>query len=149
MPDADRPRVRLTAKEMGLIALFQSVTGASVEDCIVDDKNDRIIFVVKKGNVGLAIGRGGRKIRLLERILRKRLEVVEYMDDVRDFLVNALRPVKVQSVRLTERPDGRKIAVITVDPRDKARAIGRNGRNAEKLRLLARKYFDIDNVIIA
>jgi len=149
LPDADRPRVRLTAKEMGLIALFQSVTGASVEDCIVDDKNDRIIFVVKKGNVGLAIGRGGRKIRLLERILRKRLEVVEYMDDVRDFLVNALRPVKVQSVRLTERPDGRKIAVITVDPRDKARAIGRNGRNAEKLRLLARKYFDIDNVIIA
>ena len=148
MPDPGRPRVRLTAKEMGLIALFQTFTGASVEDCIIDDKNDRIIFVVKQGNVGLAIGRGGRRIKMLERLLRKRLEVVEYVDDAREFLVSALRPVRVQGFRLTEKPDGRRIAVITVDPRDKARAIGKNGRNVEKLRLLARKYFDIDNVII-
>jgi len=140
--------VRLTAKEMGLIALFQTFTGASVEDCIIDDKNDRIIFVVKQGNVGLAIGRGGKRIKMLERLLRKRLEVVEYVDDAREFLINALRPVRVQGFRLTEKPDGRRIAVITVDPRDKARAIGKNGRNAEKLRLLAKKYFDIDNVVI-
>ncbi len=148
MPDPGRPRVRLTAKEMGLIALFQTFTGASVEDCIIDDKNDRIIFVVKQGNVGLAIGRGGKRIKMLERLLRKRLEVVEYVDDAREFLINALRPVRVQGFRLTEKPDGRRIAVITVDPRDKARAIGKNGRNAEKLRLLAKKYFDIDNVVI-
>jgi len=148
LPDPGRPRVRLTAKEMGLIALFQTFTGASVEDCIIDDKNDRIIFVVKQGNVGLAIGRGGKRIKMLERLLRKRLEVVEYVDDAREFLINALRPVRVQGFRLTEKPDGRRIAVITVDPRDKARAIGKNGRNAEKLRLLAKKYFDIDNVVI-
>ena len=148
MPVPGRPRVRLTAKEMGLIALFQTFTGASVEDCIIDDKNDRIIFVVKQGNVGLAIGRGGKRIKMLERLLRKRLEVVEYVDDAREFLINALRPVRVQGFRLTEKPDGRRIAVITVDPRDKARAIGKNGRNAEKLRLLAKKYFDIDNVVI-
>ena len=148
MPEANRPRVRLTAREMQLIALFQTITGAYVEDCIIDEKNDRIIFVVKQGDVGLAIGRGGRKIKLLEQVIKKRLEVVEYVNDVREFLINALRPVRVQGFRLTEKPDGRKIAVITVDPRDKARAIGKNGRNAEKLRLLAKKYFDIDNVII-
>jgi len=145
---AGKPRVRLTAKEMGLIALFQAATGASVEDCIIDDKNDRIIFVVKKGDVGLAVGRGGRKIRLLEKVMRKRLEVVEYCDNLREFLIGALRPVKVQGIRLTERPDGRRIVVINVDPRDKARAIGKSGRNAEKLRLLAKRYFDVDNVII-
>ncbi|RLI38518.1 NusA-like transcription termination signal-binding factor [Candidatus Bathyarchaeota archaeon] len=87
-------------------------------------------------------------MKMLERLLRKRLEVVEYVDDAREFLINALRPVRVQGFRLTEKPDGRRIAVITVDPRDKARAIGKNGRNAEKLRLLAKKYFDIDNVVI-
>jgi len=142
------PRVRLTAKEMGLIALFETMTGAVVEDCVVDDQNDRIIFVVRKGQVGLAIGRGGRKIRLLEKLMRKRLEVVEYSEDVREFLMNALKPVKVQGIRLTERPDGRKIAVVSVDPRDKAKAIGKNGKNAQKLRLLAKKYFGIDNVMI-
>jgi len=142
------PRVRLTAKEMGLIALFETMTGAVVEDCVVDDKNDRIIFVVKKGHMGLAIGKKGRKVKLLEKLMRKKLEVVEYSEDVREFLANALKPVRIQGIRLTERPDGRKIAVVSVDPRDKARAIGRNGRNAEKLRLLARRYFGIDNVMI-
>jgi len=145
---AEGPRVRLTAKEMGLIALFETMTGAVVEDCVVDDQNDRIIFVVRKGHVGLAIGKGGRKIKLLEKLMRKRLEVVEYSEDVREFLANALKPVKVQGIRLTERPDGRKIAVVSVDPRDKAKAIGKNGKNAQKLRLLARKYFGIDNVMI-
>ena len=133
---------------MGLIALFETMTGAVVEDCVVDDQNDRIIFVVRKGQVGLAIGRGGRKIKLLEKLMRKRLEVVEYSEDVREFLTNALKPVRVQGIRLTERPDGRKIAVVSVDPRDKAKAIGKNGKNAQKLRLLARKYFGIDNVMI-
>lgn len=146
MPEG--PRVRLTAKEMGLIALFETMTGAVVEDCVVDDKNDRIIFVVKKGHMGLAIGKKGRKVKLLEKLMRKKLEVVEYSEDVREFLANALKPVRIQGIRLTERPDGRKIAVVSVDPRDKARAIGRNGRNAEKLRLLARRYFGIDNVMI-
>mgnify|MGYP000097141216 CR=1 FL=1 len=146
MPDG--PKVRLTAKEISLIALFESTTGAAVEDCIIDDDNGRIIFVVKKGHVGLAIGRRGRKIKLLEKLIRKRLEVVEFSEDAKEFLTNALKPVEVQSIRLTEKPDGRKIAVITVDPRDKARAIGKNGRNAEKLRMLARKYFGIDNVMI-
>ncbi len=146
MPEG--PRVRLTAKEMGLIALFETMTGAVVEDCVVDDKNDRIIFVVKKGHMGLAIGKKGRKVKLLERLMRKKLEVVEYSEDVREFLANALKPVRIQGIRLTERPDGRKIAVVSVDPKDKARAIGRNGRNAEKLRLLARRYFGIDNVMI-
>jgi len=140
--------VRLTAKEMGLIALFETMTGAVVEDCVVDDKNDRIIFVVKKGHMGLAIGKKGRKVKLLEKLMRKKLEVVEYSEDVREFLANALKPVRIQGIRLTERPDGRKIAVVSVDPKDKARAIGKNGRNAEKLRLLARRYFGIDNVMI-
>ena len=144
----EEPRVRLTAKEMGLIALFETMTGAVVEDCVVDDKNDRIIFVVKKGHMGLAIGKRGRKVKLLEKLMRKKLEVVEYSEDVREFLANALKPVRIQGIRLTERPDGRKIAVVSVDPKDKARAIGRNGRNAEKLRLLARRYFGIDNVMI-
>ncbi|OYT52789.1 transcription elongation factor NusA [Candidatus Bathyarchaeota archaeon ex4484_135] len=133
---------------MGLIALFETMTGAVVEDCVVDDKNDRIIFVVKKGHMGLAIGKKGRKVKLLEKLMRKKLEVVEYSEDVREFLANALKPVRIQGIRLTERPDGRKIAVVSVDPKDKARAIGKNGRNAEKLRLLARRYFGIDNVMI-
>jgi len=35
-----------------------------------------------------------------------------------------------------------------VDPRKKGIVVGREGRNAEKARLLAKRYFDIGNVLI-
>jgi len=35
-----------------------------------------------------------------------------------------------------------------VDPKDKGIAIGKNGRNAERIRFLAKRYFDISNVSI-
>jgi len=35
-----------------------------------------------------------------------------------------------------------------VHPEDKGLAIGRGGRNISRARILAKRYFDIDNVII-
>ena len=38
--------------------------------------------------------------------------------------------------------------MITDDPAKKGVVVGREGRNAEKARLLARRYFQITNVVI-
>jgi len=140
--------IKFTANEMRYIALFESITGATVRDCIIDEENNRIIFVVKEGQIGMAIGRKGKNIRLLERMTGKKHEIIEYSEDPVQFIKNALKPAKVQEVRITERPDGKKMAVVTVYPRDKGVAIGKNGRNAERLRFLAKRYFQIQNVSI-
>ena len=58
--------IRLTGREMRHIALFENITGATAKDCIVDEELNRIIFVVKEGDVGAAIGRGGKNMHLLE-----------------------------------------------------------------------------------
>ena len=44
---------------MRLISLFQNVTKATARDCLDDEKENRIIFVVNEGKMGLAIGKGG------------------------------------------------------------------------------------------
>ncbi|MGQ9538262.1 MAG: NusA-like transcription termination signal-binding factor [Candidatus Bathycorpusculaceae bacterium] len=140
--------IKLTSTEMKYIALFESISGANVKDCIVDEEQGRVIFVVKEGDLGAAIGRGGRNIRLLERMTGKKHEIIEHSDDPAQFIKNALKPATVQEVRITERPDGKTIAVVTVHPKDKGVAIGKNGRNAERLRMLAKRYFQIQNVSI-
>ncbi len=140
--------IKFTATEMRYIALFESITGAVVRDCIIDDENNRIIFVIKEGQIGMAIGKRGKNIRLLERMTGKKHEIIEYSDNPAQFIKNVLKPARVQEVRITERPDGKKIAVVTVEPRDKGVAIGKNGRNAERLRFLAKRYFQIQNVSI-
>jgi N utilization substance protein A len=133
---------------MRYIALFESITGTSVRDCIIDDELNRIIFVVKEGDIGAAIGKGGKNIRLLERMTGKKHEIIEHSDNPVQFIKNALKPARVKEVRITERPNGKVIAVVSVNPRDKGVAIGKNGRNAERIRFLAKRYFQIQNVSI-
>lgn len=140
--------IKLTSVEMRYIALFQSITGATVKDCIVDDDLNRIIFVVKEGSIGMAIGKRGKNIHLLEKMTGKKHEIIEHSESPAQFIKNALKPAKVDEVRITERMDGKTIAVISVNPRDKGVAIGKNGRNAERIRFLAKRYFQIQNVSI-
>ena len=140
--------IKFTSKEMRYIALFESITGATVKDCIVDDELNRVIFVVKEGDIGVAIGRGGKNIRLLERMTGKKHEIIEHSESPAQFIKNALKPARVNEIRITERPDGKSIAVVAVNPRDKGVAIGKNGRNAERIRFLAKRYFQIQNVSI-
>lgn len=140
-------RIKLTSDEMKYIALFESMTGATARDCIIDEKMGRIIFLTKPGDMGLAIGKGGRNINTLKKMTGKQIELVEYSDTPEKLIKNSLSPANVKEIRLTEKSD-RRIAVVEVDPKDKSIAIGKNGRNIEKTRMLAKRYFQIDHVII-
>ena len=140
--------IKITCDEMRYIALFENISGASVKDCIIDEEQGRAIFIVNTGQVGVAIGKGGRNIHTLERMTGKKHEIIEYSEDPAQFIKNALKPAAVSEVRVTERTDGKKIAVVTINPKDKGIAIGKNGKNAERLRFLAKRYFNIQNVSI-
>ena len=61
---------------------------------------------------------------------------------------NLLNSKLVSEVKINKRTDGSKQAIVMVDPRKKGIVVGREGRNAEKARLLAKRYFDITSVLI-
>jgi transcription termination/antitermination protein NusA len=142
------PEIKLGSDQLGLISIFQNMSGATVRDCIVDEKLGRIIFIINKGQMGLAIGKKGATIQNIERVVKKPVEVVEWSDDPAEMIRNALDPRFVGEVRITDRLDGTKGAAVVVDPRKKGAVLGRGGRNAEKARLIAKKYFDITNLQI-
>ncbi len=141
-------RIKLTSNELGLISLFQNVSGATARDCVIDDKMERVIFVINKGEMGLAIGKNGASIKNIQNQIGKTVELVEYSDVPKEMIINALNSKFISNVRLTEKVDGSKIAVVVVDQRRKGAVVGRNGKNAEKARLLAKRYFQISNIHI-
>lgn len=141
-------KIKLTSDELRLMSLFQSVTSVTARDCVVDDKMERVIFIVNRGQMGLAIGKGGATIRQLQNVVTKKVELVEYSDDASDFVRNILNPQMVNDVKITQRTDGSKQAVVLVDAKRKGIVVGKEGRNAEKARLLAKRYFQISNVLI-
>jgi N utilization substance protein A len=140
--------IKLSTDQMRLISLFQNVTKATARDCLDDEKQNRIIFVVNEGKMGLAIGKGGSTIKSLQNILKRDVELVEYFDDPIKFLKNILNPKFVNEVKLDTKPDGSSQAIIIVDHGKKGLVVGRDGCNAEKARLFAKRYFDISSVLI-
>jgi len=142
------PEIKLSAQQLSLMSLFQSLSGATARDCIVDEKQNRIIFVVTKGQMGLAIGKDGMSVKKVERAVRRPVEVVEWADDPEELIRNVLGTRFIEEVRVTDRLDGTKGVVVVVDHRKKGAVLGIGGRNAEKVRLLAKRYLDIGNVQI-
>lgn len=138
--------IRLGSEAMRLIALFERVTQARVRDCL--EEEDRLTFVVEADDIGRAVGRRGANLRRLRDLLRKDVEVVAWAPERERFLRNVFHRYKVERVSLEERRDGSTLARVKVDARDKARAIGRGGRNVQLARSLARRHFSVDEVVV-
>jgi transcription termination/antitermination protein NusA len=130
------------------MSLFQGMSGATARDCVIDEKQNRIIFVVAKGQMGLAIGKEGASVKKIERAVKRPVEVVEWSDDVTELIKNALGARFVQEVRVSDRLDGTKGVVVVVDPRKKGVVLGMGGKNAERVRLLVKRYWGINSLQI-
>ena len=142
------PEIKLSSDQLSMLSMFHEMTGATARDCIVDEKANRVIFVVAKGQMGLAIGKEGTSVKKIERAFRRPVEVVEWADDVDGLVRNALGARYIREVRLNERLDGAKSVTVVVDVKKKGAVLGLGGKNAEKVRLLARRYFEIGSVQI-
>ena len=137
--------MRLTTDQIRLMAAFESLTGVLAKDCILDDKH--VVFVVDEKLVGKAVGKKGQNVKRLQELLNKRVEVVGYTDDPVKFLKNIFHPAHILAVNLQDK-NGRKIARIHMD-RESKRLFERRIESRMRLaKLLAKRYFDIDNVVV-
>jgi len=141
--------IKLTPEEFRYMALLHEITGVHVRDCIIDEENDRIVFLVNPGEVGKAVGPRGIYVQKLRKLLGKNIEIVGYSDKLEEQVKYALAPARVKEVRIANRPGGKKVVYVSVEPSDKGLAIGRGGKNVAKARLILQRYFDVDSIIIA
>jgi N utilization substance protein A len=143
-------RVTLSDEARQYIALFEEETGATARDCVVmDDEDDgdsdeRLVFLVKPGDMGRAIGSGGETVRKLEDRLGTDVVLVEDADTAEAFVANALAPAAVYNVTVSE--DDETVAYAEVDSADTGVAIGEDGRNIRAAEALAKRHYDIDDI---
>ena len=141
------PEVVITEDCIRLISQFESLTGAGSRDCVVDERNGRLIFVVNPGDMGLAIGKKGASIKKASEAMGKKIEVVEYNSNVEQFLKNCFLPAQVTSI-LFEGEDEAKTATVEVRDEDRGIAIGKEGKNIFKAKKLALRQHNIADVQI-
>ncbi|RQG92665.1 NusA-like transcription termination signal-binding factor [Natrarchaeobius halalkaliphilus] len=130
------------------LALFEDVTGANGVDCLLEERRedggDRLIVVVSSGQMGEAIGPGGRTIQRYEEQVDAPVRLVEDADNASEFVANALAPAAVYNVTLSENDD--IVAYVEVAEEDRGVAIGSNGWTIDAARTLAERHFGIDDV---
>lgn len=124
---------------MRYITLFESLTGAKVKDCIV---NDIIVFIIHENEMGKAIGKHGSNIKRVENTLKKKIKLVEFNNDVSQFVQNLIYPLKAKEIK---EEDG--IVAIHVDDRKtKGLLIGRDRHNISLVNDIVKRYFKVEEV---
>ena len=114
----------------------------------MNSEANKVILVVKKGDMGLAIGKGGSNITKVKNMMRKDIEVVEHSTDAKEFIENLFRPAEIKSVELLTDDDGKSCAYVAVLTKQKGIAIGKNGERIKKVKLLVKRNLGIDDVVI-
>ena len=129
-------------KERRYIEELRILTKSTALDCVIDDRFDRVIYVIRQGDMGLAIGKKGDNIKRLQNVLGKRIEMVEYAETPEEFITNIFKPAEVVG---TERSaENGPVNVFVRLRSDLGIAIGKSGCNIEKARILCRRFFGFD-----
>lgn len=132
-------RIKYDSDLMKLMALFESMTGAKVKDCIA---NEKLIFVMEENEMGKAIGRNGVNIKRMENMLKKKIKLVEFSSDVLQFVKNMIYPIEVSGIMQED-------DIIKIHGRDtstKAMIIGRERQNIIHLSNIVKRYFNIREI---
>jgi N utilization substance protein A len=137
--------IKFDGNTIKIISLFESMTKARVKDCI--DKDDIIFFIVQEGQLGQAIGKGGKNINQVKERLKKNIDVIEYSQDINRFIRNIFHKYKIKNIEL-DRKGKKPVALISVDIRDKGKVIGRNSRNLRTAKEIMSRYHDLDLMIV-
>ena len=130
-------KVTLDAQTIQIVNLFQNLTGSSVVDCIPEE--DEIYFVVANGQYGLAVGKNGSRIRLAEKMFKKTIKIFEYSPDLDEFIKNVTGSNDIRKAEKNE-----KLLIIDVRQADRAKVIGKNGKNLKVINRFLERLFNIN-----
>lgn len=137
--------IKIDENMLRYISTFYQSTGVDVMDIAEDDEN--IFFIIYPGSLRKAIVNNGENIKRLKEKLGKNIILVEYSDDPQRFIYNLFYRFNVKEINIEKVNDDMRVSV-KVDPGQKARAIGKNGRNLRVTRDILSRHFKVSSLLI-
>lgn len=132
-------KIKYDINIMKYMSLFESITKAKLKDCILDGN---LTFIVQEGYLGKAVGKNGSKVKMLEKVINKKIRMIEFNDNVLEFVKNLVYPVKLNNI---EQQDG----ILTMkanDTKSRGMLIGRDKVNLIRLKDTVKRYFDVEEI---
>lgn len=131
-------KVKFDSEVIKLMTLFESMTGAKVKDCIA---NEKFIFIIEENEMGKAIGKNGVNVKRVESKLKKKIKLVEFSNDVLQFVRNIIYPIQADI-----KQENGSITIYGKDTGTRAMLIGREKQNINYLTNIIKRYFDVKEI---
>ncbi|MEF8873962.1 MAG: NusA-like transcription termination signal-binding factor [Candidatus Thermoplasmatota archaeon] len=138
--------ITFNEKTLRYISLFEEITDADVVDCV--DIPEKVIFLVEKGDIEKAIGKRGKNVTKVSDSIDRNVHIIEYSNEPEELLENIFYSYDVKDVEIEEK-NGVMHGTVEVDPENKARAIGKEGRNLSIARKIMMRHTEISSVSVA
>ena len=137
--------IMISNETIQYINMASNVTKTDILDCMLAD--DKLIFIVKKGQLGAAIGIKAKNLERLRNLFKKNIKFVEFDENRERFIVNLFKPYKIKNISMDGEGDS-TVVKVKVDVSDKSKIIGKGGRNIDIIRKLAHRHHSIKDVQI-
>ena len=135
-------RIKYSYDIIKYMSMFESLTGAKLKDCITDDN---IMFIVQENDMGRAIGKNGINIKRMEGLLKKRIKLIEFNNNVAKFVGNLINPIKAKEIKEEEGI----VNIYAEDVKTKGMLIGRERHRINSINNIVKRYFRIKEVKVA
>ena len=136
--------MRLTSNESFYLNELNNVSGANARDCVVQGKV--ITFLIKKEEIGKAIGKNATSVKKLRETLKLNVELLEYATNAEQFIKKALYNIKVKEVNISQR-GSKKVANVMLQPGEKRKLLTNMSR-VKRIKALALRNYSIGDIKI-
>jgi NusA-like KH domain protein len=124
--------MKFSMEDILLINAFEKISNVSAKDCII--QNNIISYFVKEKEIGKAIGKKASNVKLLEKKLNKRIEIIGYYEKPEDVLA------KTFNIKINEVKKKNKRLIISVNADDKKKVFINVRRFKTVKELIERNY---------
>ena len=135
-------RIKLDMEHIKYMTLFEKITRVQPKDCILN-KNSTL-FIVESENLGKAIGKKAKNIKILEKKLNKKIKIIKFDKDIIQFTGNLIYPFR--NLDITYENDD--IIISSSDTKTKGLLIGRNSQNLTRIENIIKRYFKFNKLKI-
>lgn len=136
--------MKLTSDEIFFINELYRISGAHAKDCLI--KESVVSFLVKKKDVGKAIGKNASNIKSLAFKTKKRIEIMEYANDVIPFLKKSFYKIKTKDISKAE-SNGKTTVLVSLDSENKRKLLSNTGR-LKRIKEFAERNYKVDDIKI-
>lgn len=133
-------KIKFDIDLMKFISLFEKITGTDAKDCIKQE--GKLVFIVNAGMAGKAVGKMGANIKKLENIIKKKIKIIEYSDDLVEFVMNAIHPLKAKDIK----EENNIVTITPIDSQTRGYLIGREAVNLRGYEDIVKRYYNIEKI---